>query len=124
MKSLSMIALIICFTCFLPAEEKLLFSFEDAEVQKLLGLTKCKKIPGKTDKDPTTIDFNSYRAQGTWACFQDFKSHGEVSLGLSVSKLIYGMPKIGNESEKLLANNTIFFRAVALHFVLLGFLAI
>jgi hypothetical protein len=77
MKSLGIIALLVCFSYFLPAEEKLLFSFEDVEIQKLFDLTKCKKTPGKTDKDPTTIDFNSYRVQGTWACFQDLKSHGK-----------------------------------------------
>lgn len=108
-------------TCLLSAEEKLLFSFEDAEIQKLLDLTKCKKTPGKTDKDPTTIDFNPYRLQGTWSCFKDFKSHGEVSLGLSVSKLIYGLQRIGNESDKVLSNNTVFIAGLGAPFRTVGF---
>ena len=123
MKSLGIIALLVCFSYFLPAEEKLLFSFEDVEIQKLLDLTKCKKTPGKTDKDPAVIDFNPYRTQGSWSCFQDIKSHGEVSLGLSVSKPIYGKLRIGNEPEKLLDINSVFTPGRGAAFRTIGFLS-
>lgn len=123
MKYLIFIIFLLVSANFISAEEKLLLSFEETEIQKLLDLTKCKKTPGKTDKDPTVIDFNPYRTQGIWSIFQDLKSDGNSSLGLSLSKLIYKIPKIGNEPDSLVSINSIFTPGRGSAFRTIGFLS-
>lgn len=104
MKSILFFGVFIILAFNLHAQEKILFSFEEEEIKKVLEATKGVLTPGKTENDPQKITINKI----TWELHKDIKTHGNTSLGITTAFKFDTIKTIGNAPEHLYRDLSVF----------------